>query len=89
MPRRMPRGPNTPEAVFVALGMADELYNPSDLDRAYRRDDPRCFPLITACGDIEFHFVVTTAGGVEVGFEHDDPDAHDSQARLRWFCWTR
>ncbi|WZB74298.1 hypothetical protein WJ972_26275 [Achromobacter insuavis] len=36
-----------------------------------------------------YSFVATTAGGVEVGFEHDDPDAHDSQARLRWFCWTR
>jgi len=147
-----PQGTITPEVVFAALGVADEVYNPSDLDRPYRRDDPRCFPLIASYGDIEFHFasatelatlfvdsfsgpdgapdggalrlvdtgllrggmtlaafleaaprqgveiqgvrpyappysfVAATAGGVEVGFEHEDPDAPDSQARLAWFC---
>ena len=34
-----------------------------------------------------YAFVALTEGGVEVGFEHDDPDA-GSEPVLRWFCWT-
>ncbi|WZB71969.1 hypothetical protein WJ968_09750 [Achromobacter xylosoxidans] len=145
----------TPEDVFLALGAPDEAYAPGDLDRAYVAGDARCFPLILAYGDVEFHFaapselttlfvdsfsgywrgtpdggplkladpgplregtslaqfeataaalgigirsirpysppyafVALTEGGVEVGFEHDDPDAPGSEPVLRWFCWT-
>ena len=35
-----------------------------------------------------YAFVALTEGGVEVGFEHDDPDAPGSEPVLRWFCWT-
>ena len=35
-----------------------------------------------------FAFLVTTAGGIEVGFEHDDPDAPNSRPVLRWFSWS-
>jgi hypothetical protein len=144
----------SPEAVFAALGPADQVYNPNDPDRPYVPGDADCFPLIVAYGDVEFHFespaslvtvfvdsfsgpngaacggpltlteagllcaetpmprfldaapqhgiairsvrphappyafVVTTEGGVEVGFEHDDPDEPGSVAGLKWFCWT-
>lgn len=144
----------TPEDVFRALGAPEETYSPADLDRAYVAGDERCFPLIVAYGDVEFHFaapselttlfvdsfsgqrgapdggslelddpgplregmplarfeeavaalgigirsvrpysppyafVALTQGGVEVGFEHDDPDAPGSEPLLRWFCWT-
>jgi len=36
-----------------------------------------------------YAMIATTAAGIEVGFEHDDPDLPDSQATLRWFCWMR
>ena len=144
----------TPEDVFLALGAPEDAYAPGDLDRAYVAGDARCFPLILAYGDVEFHFaapselttlfvdsfsgrrgtpdggplkladpgplregtslaqfeataaalgigirsirpysppyafVALTEGGVEVGFEHDDPDAPGSEPVLRWFCWT-
>lgn len=35
-----------------------------------------------------YAFVVTTAGGIEVGFEHDDPTEAGSVPRLKWFCWV-
>ncbi|WMD22201.1 hypothetical protein RAS12_07435 [Achromobacter seleniivolatilans] len=35
-----------------------------------------------------FAFQVRTAGGVDIGFEHDDPDDSESVPRLTWFCWT-
>lgn len=35
-----------------------------------------------------FAFQVTTTGGVNVGFEHDDPDEAGSVPLLMWFCWT-
>lgn len=150
----VPDAASSPEAVFAALGPADQVYNPSDPDRPYVRGDADGFPLIAAYGDVEFHFesasslatvfvdsfsgaggqplggpltltepgllragtamhrfldaapqhgigirsvrphappyafLVTTMGGVEVGFEHDDPDEPGSIAELKWFCWT-
>jgi hypothetical protein len=32
--------------------------------------------------------IVTTSGGIEVGFEYTDPDAADSVPLLKWFCWA-
>lgn len=46
----------TPEDVFLALGAPEDAYAPGDLDRAYVAGDARCFPLILAYGDVEFHF---------------------------------
>lgn len=34
-----------------------------------------------------YAMIATTAAGIEIGFEHDDPESADSQATLRWFCW--
>ena len=50
----------TPEDVFLALGAPEEAYAPGDLDRAYVAGDARCFPLIVAYGDVEFHFAAPT-----------------------------
>lgn len=55
------------------------------LDNAARRG--------IAVGDVRPHappyaFLVTTAGGIEVGFEHDDPALAGSVPRLKWFCWV-
>lgn len=36
-----------------------------------------------------YAMIATTAAGIEVGFEHDDPELPDSQATLRWFCWMQ
>ena len=46
--------------MFLALGAPEEAYAPGDLDRAYVAGDARCFPLIVAYGDVEFHFAAPT-----------------------------
>ncbi|GHT89725.1 hypothetical protein AGMMS49545_00780 [Betaproteobacteria bacterium] len=33
-----------------------------------------------------YGFVIKTVGGVDVGFEVDDPQDRNEEATLRWFC---
>jgi hypothetical protein len=39
-------------------------------------------------GLLPYAQVLGTAGGVELGFEVDDPDAHSEKPTLRWWCLT-
>ena len=49
----------TPEDVFLALGAPEEAYAPATWTAPMSRAT-RCFPLIVAYGDVEFHFAAPT-----------------------------